>query len=296
MSIVYRSNLKVSAGTAYIKGDGPGNLGFALKAATLSGETLTMTLISESPLPDEVALFDPFTITWEYALESAAASWVEAGISENQIYVTLGMPVSGTTVYHTLAHLGCKNAQGQSDEASIIEAIWGEFTDLTVRHMDGTPLFYWGPYAVEHEIYYTKDLLKHADGRCGAWARFLVDMLKVQGIDIASIKTIKTKDIFIGIGLGFHVKNWDIDVSPPLPLEGVEAQGINEDPSSKFANHAVVTMNGSEKIYDHSYGKDYADLTAWEDASLDLLGYRNRVTGEEFVLPNTLGDEQTEME
>ena len=42
--------------------------------------------------------------------------------------------------------------------------------------------------------------------------------------------------------------------------------------SDSFTDHAVVVYQG--RIYDPSYGRDFADIKAWEDGSLDYTSYR----------------------
>jgi hypothetical protein len=239
-----------------------------------------------------VDFFDPITINWKCTFDGGS-TWYDAGISTNRCYVTLGDPL--TAVFYTLVHLGCTNADGEDTTTGCIARIWSKFSDLNVQRVGGTQMQYWGTYASQYpapeDAFSTAGLLKNADGRCGAWARFLIDCFRVQGITSASVQGITTKNILGGNGVGFYVKNWVFSTNPPTDLPGIPAQG-NSNPESRFADHAVVLE--SSTVYDPSYGEDYTNLTIWEDASLDLLLYQDEY-GNIYGLPNTLGDQQTEM-
>ena len=170
--------------TIYIKGNGPDGLEFAAVQNTLTGGSVTATLQSTT-LPDHVDYLDTseFQVTWSYA-HSADGPWYEAGTSQNQLYVTLDTPktslVNPSPVYHTLIHLGSKNARGESSESLVVDKIWNEFTDREVFRMDGEQLRYYHEYVADARN--TADLLLQANGDCESWARFFIDMLKIQNI------------------------------------------------------------------------------------------------------------------
>jgi len=120
-------------GTIKIKGDGPGNLDFPETTATISGNDVTLTDVEcSNPVVNEVDFFDPMPIDWKVSCDSGS-TWCNAGTSTNQCYVTLGDPL--TTVYQTLAHLGCKNADGQSNADSTVDSIYSGFTNRVVRRV-----------------------------------------------------------------------------------------------------------------------------------------------------------------
>jgi len=171
----------------------------------------------------------------------------------------------------------------------VVERIFADgFAGLNVKRVDGTQLVYYGAYSSVNpppgDAFTTAGLLANGDGRCGAWARFLRDVLGAQRIS-ATVRGIKTKDMPGATGYGFVVK-------ATIPGQG------NPSPPTVFADHAVVTYD--TRIYDPSYGRAYNTLIAWEDASLSELLYEelwdlngnNQI--EILSLPNTLGDEQTE--
>jgi hypothetical protein len=272
--------------TIKVKGDGPGNLDFPETAATISGNDLTITDVEGSnPFANEVDFFDPMSITWSFSVDGGS-TWCNAGTSANQTYVTLGDPL--TTVYHTLAHLGCKNADGENTAANCTAKIWAEFTDRDVRRVDGVQLTYYASYMCGNVT--TASLLANGDGQCGAWAKFFIDMRKVQGID-------DTDEYVLFEPIdddGFIVKNWTFTgtgssghgTHPYLNLPdslligatsynwkfaevndaaGIPGQG-NANPASLFNNHQVVI---SGQYYDPSYGVQHASLQDIDDNAID---------------------------
>ena len=179
VEVTLQADGAISDGTIYIKGDGPDGLEFPVVQDTLSGGAVTAELQSDI-LPDHVEFWDvsEFQVTWLYA-RSADGPWHEAGVSQNQLYVTLGLPKTWP-VYHTLIHLGCKNAQGESSESVVVDKIWHEFTDRDVRRMDTEQLRYWHEDMAEARN--TADLLLKMNGDCEAWASIFIDILKIQNI------------------------------------------------------------------------------------------------------------------
>ena len=265
--------------TVIMQGDGPGNLDFPETTATVSGNDLTiMDVECSNPFDNKMDFFDPMSIAWGFSVDGGS-TWWNAGICANQTYVTLGDPL--TTVFHTLAHLGCKNANGENTAANCTSKIWSEFTDRDVRRVDGVQLTYYASYTCVNVT--TASLLANGDGQCGSWAKFFIDMRKVQGIDDTDEYV-----IFEPIADdGFCVKNWTFTGAgssghathpylnlPDFPLVGatsynwkfaevVDATGIpgqgNANPASLFNNHQVVI---SGQYYDPSYGVQHIYCTS----------------------------------
>lgn len=130
--------------TIKVKGDGSSNLDFPETTATISGNDVTIVATEcSNSFVNEIDFFDPMSIAWKVSFDGGA-TWNDAGTSANQIYVTLGDPL--TTVFHTLAHLGCKNADGENTAANCTAKIWNEFTDRDVRRVDGVQLTYYASY------------------------------------------------------------------------------------------------------------------------------------------------------
>ena len=251
-----------------------------------SGEGNVVSLYStdaSTAFPQTAKHYNDFELYWE-ASSDGGTTWTHVGTSANDLYLTWHAP-GVSRLYHTLVHLGSHNANGigGTDAGPVVSAIWADFSDRDTRRVDGTQMVYYGPYALTEpppdDVFTTRGLLSHADGRCAAWNNLYDDVLMGQGITSASIQRITTKDIPGGTGDGF-------DVKATLPAQG------NASPHTAFKDHGVVLLGTT--IYDPSYGTQFANLTAWEDASLSLLWYRN-ASGISFSAPNTLGDEQTQM-
>ncbi len=297
------------AGDLYITGTGtdaqhPSHL-VALNPhkATLTNGIASVTISAATK--KQVDIFDKMRIDWAYGFAKNGQFKQVTGVSEHQLYITLAAPLT-SPVYHTLAHLGCKNAAGEIDalpstlpsgeeKRGTIAAIWEEFLDLRVARVStNTPMQYWGAYSSQNlnptppDFFTTAGLLKNGDGRCYAWANLFVDMLNAQGIAQASVEIIRTKDFVFNQKYYLGDKFW---VNTFL-----SAQGPNNEPYNGPFNHAVVMFENSSNIYDPSYGRSYANLMAWEDLTVLDLGYIDQKTNIGFTNANTIGDEQTEIQ
>ncbi|MDR0993077.1 MAG: hypothetical protein LBN38_00705 [Verrucomicrobiota bacterium] len=187
-----------------------------------------------------------------------------------------------TTVYHTLAHLGCENAQGETTESGTVDAIYDEFTDRVVRRVsDNKQMTYW--HNDQMGAIEASELLERTDanGNCQSWSGLLRDCSSVQGINADRIRVMPIS-IFDGSVL---VKNWQF-IDPPsgsgshpyiigtdaMPQQGIPGQG-NANPPPAFNGHWIVRYDDS--YYDPSY--DVAKITgsdkdkAYEDSA--FAGY-----------------------
>ena len=163
------------------------------------------------------------------------------------------------------------------------------------RQREANPMKYWGRDAKANADAHLSDwadtaaLMKHADGQCGAWARFFRDVIWAQGGAGAAFflaKIIPDLNGLVGvISRGFWVKNEKLTCTPPMdptPLStGIAGQGMPDPLVKVFVDHTIVKFNGM--IYDPSYGKAYrvpsTALLEWQRASLDCVGFqagRNR--------------------
>jgi len=228
----------------------------------------TVTAVADAPLPaNRVDFFNPLTIHWSYGVPGRAP-FLPAGTSSNQVYVTWKQPTT-TNLFHTVLDVACRNAVGQTLESNIVASIWSDFADLEVRRWDGSgPMRYWGPKAFEQPFMFTADLVREADGRCGAWLQFFKDVLGAHGVPSA-IHLIRPPD-------GFKV----LLIYESLPGQG--GTPLRRD----FWNHTVNSYGGI--LYDPSYGTNYTSKLAWEDASVEF--FANPLT------PDTKGVLQTRFE
>ncbi len=278
-----------------VKGDGPNGLDFPETAVMKNGNQLTIVdLECDIPFANKVDFFDPMLIDWSISISmNGLKTWLDGGTCSNQTYITLGDPL--TTVYHTLAHIGCRNAQGEVSAQNCTAKIWDEFTDRDVRRVDGVQLTYYASYNCANVD--TATLLLHGDGQCGAWASLFIDLRKVQGIDDKNEYVVFYPIAPPGIPqnyVGFLVKNWTfsgvgLSGYPQYPYlnildsgfiglteyrwkyaevndaVGIPGQG-NHNPASLFNNHQVVIEG---KYYDPSYGVQYSSLEELEAQSID---------------------------
>jgi len=179
-----------------IKGTGPSGLNFPETNVSVSGDEVTIhDVLCENAFADEVDFMDPMSIDWDLRLVSRDV-WLDAGTSTNQMYVTLGDPVDDVTLHHTVIRIGCENADTLSETNPVVEAIWDEFSDRTVRRVDdGHILTYYHKQPTTNgtaDCWATKtaELLQDGDGQCTAWARFFRDVLTAQGIGGTELKQV----------------------------------------------------------------------------------------------------------
>lgn len=143
-------------------------------------------------------------------------------------------------------------------------------------------------------------LLANADGRCGDWAAFFIDCLRVHGItsavlrdcdapaikvrnnlssDVAAARPLHEVDFSQSRNILF-VKSWAPKpraLSPSNKNKSSKAQGDVPDPQGWFEDHALVEWNG--KVYDPSYGGPiHNSVPDWENYALEGFG-SNAVIG-----------------
>ena len=101
----------------------------------------------------------------------------------------------------------------------------------------------------------TLGLLQHKDGCCGAWASFLLDIAKAQGIKsdkISSARILVNKPydgLAVNVGLGTHHNQ--------IPLE------------RSWSDHWIIVYDNN--FYDTSYGVAYGDWLAFYDTFISNL-------------------------
>ena len=279
-----------------------------------------------------------FNIAWEFYTNYIGndPNWKSAGTTKHTVYLVKAVPLTTakSLMCETLFNIGCRKADGLTDPTAIVNAIYGEFTDqkvarvepskgtlrksMSIEHPeDDEEMTYWGNPTQDY--FTTIDLLKEADGKCGAWARFFMDVLRAQGITGAELYVLKAPspnstqlaaDYLSEIGLNLSpsppqdftplllVNDWTLFEPSPgngnpskfrhTDNPGVAAQG-NTLPRSYFQDHDVVCYG--TKFYDPSYGSTgpgggpFDSIAAWEHHS--IAGYGAGFTGSQA--PNVLG-------
>ncbi len=273
-----------------IQGTTSGGMGFPWTQLTRSEDIRWVSPVMEcsNAFDAVVAFFNPMQIDWSVLLGSCTVP-LNAGMSTNQCYVTLDDPLNAD-LRHTVLHLGCMNAAGNSVTQSVVDAIYGEFSDQTVvRVSDDRQMTYWADVDEDGEpdmgAVDANGLLSNADanGNCNAWSSIFRDCLQAQGItaDLIRVLPVSTNDGFI------MVKNWQFDSTPSgtgtynyilgtdvWRMAGISAQG-NTNPPAIFETHWITSFN--EQYYDPSYGSPKISGTNkdkyYEDSYFD--GYMN---------------------
>lgn len=293
-----------------VRAVGPDSYGFETEA-TLNGSNLQLQEVqSTEALPDVIDFHDPMVLEWQVSPDGGTIR-LGGAQSRNRTYVTRDVPNTGSRFY-TLLHNSCRDADGLTDEAQVIAAIWSDFTDLEVYRVDptgktqGTKLTYYGSWSCQH--YSTAHLLEHGDGQCGAWAKFFIDEMGAQGINHTN-EYVLFYHVSTNFDYGFCVKNWQFTSSngmshslsyPYLNLDGspfivnnayqwvykqvdntpgIQGQGREpggpDEPASLFGNHQVVKIDNNTVItyYDPSYGITYTNLSEIDGSAIDGYYY-----------------------
>lgn len=276
----------LDAATAELKKDG-GSTFVVLKATSVKTAFAT----------DTIDYFDSMDFKWEVSRD-AGANWSEAGTSSNQLYVTLGKPGQA---FLTTVHLATVNLKGKtkSQMQTIVDTIWAEFSGRAVYRASDTnqqtKLKYWGTICNGTTdptlCFEPKGLMVQADARCEGWSEFFFDVLRTQAVSVTKIWIQGKPKSNLGTGQ-FYVSGIDV-VNNPSQGDHVTA------PPTRFNGHAIVRVkvNNVEKLYDPSYGTGpFANLIAWEDASLIAVIYRETKDSPiipSLTEPNKPGSEET---
>ena len=301
-----------------------------LTVKTTDSDVTAADMETDVTLPDGVDYYASLAMEWK--LQHPVAGEVPLSVTEpdtspvtnktqHLFYVTLKDPVLtagayglSTKLYWTVIDFTCNAARGKKNDTDAVAAIFGKLKTYTgtgkgiKRKRDNIELTYYDPEASRTDnIQYTEELLrneftktsgaKYSLGRCGCWARFLLDLFQSQGITGGKIAVITIKSCRLVNYLLFLVKNWAFNGAgkfPPgtytvaaftpdeqyfRPLmyvygtgsnectdnPGVAGQG-NDNPLAFFGDHGIVRYNGT--YYDPSYGVEFTDEEAWEKASI----------------------------
>jgi hypothetical protein len=229
-------------------------------AATAANHALTV---------DKVQCEDAFQIAW-FMKDADNATWISCGQTDHQLYVTHDDATEN--IYWTLLDISCRGANGLSTDDMIVDAAFIPFTAETGdangfrRLGDNVKLRYYGEgcnTAQGDTVQTPRGILSNAtgSGRCGGWARLMVHMLALHGID-AELYTIDCSNLPPDTVL--HVRNLvhnGAGTSTEIPYThtaaectknpGLPGQG-KTNPQFCFGDHAAVWYDN--QIYDPSYG------------------------------------------
>lgn len=297
--------------TVDLRGVGPDGIIFEANGVTLNGAEHTELIVSDLPLPNETAHYQPFGIAWSFS-QGGSTYFEPIGDTEHEMYVTLADPILGLhPPYRTSIDLAV--GDGFTDVAGVGAFIWNQFEGPAgVHNWQGRPLSYYptgtafGGCALDE----TDLLTGTGAGRCGSFAQLFKSVMEVHGIEVHTI-VVEAKD-----GTRMLVKNWTYGkpsfptdpeykwilvlvaeptgpgMVPPKPggvygdmTSGVGIPGQNSPTPSEKAheNHAIVlvpaplaTAIGAPYV-DPSYGVTFADESDFETKAID--GYYSAAYG-----------------
>lgn len=230
-----------------VRATGPDGLG---TNPTALGSPLAFTEV----LPAHTVKYEQaFVITWQVTTDGGS-HWSTVATSQNAMYLTYDVQTSTSPIYESIIYLSTMNASGNTSPKDIVEDIYADFMDLDVRSVDGAQLSYWGPTSMGRtlewlqanrstvdlstvsaggmnpdgthdnlEVTQVKGLLRFADGQCGAWQKFLMELLKVQGLSPTGIMILPDANPTSNTNahFGFLVKNWTFTGSGFWASQGV---------------------------------------------------------------------------
>ncbi|MGB8355005.1 MAG: hypothetical protein WCD79_14005, partial [Chthoniobacteraceae bacterium] len=339
----FKMLLASAAKSIKIQATGPDQFGIPVTTGSISPDGVTVTLpitSSTCALPNTIKYYNKtdstsFTLNWKISTDGGN-TWQSITKTQHTMYVTLADPLTPANERQlTLFDTACRKATGLTDTTAIVNAVYSVFTHKDSKGIpdverinpatsqpDGVELTYWSTTnpAPPPQCWRTAGLLSIGDGRCGAWASFLYDALRVDGIAltvetvnppennvpgapgstgppsfyaVAQTKLHNDINTFLPSGTYkvipiFYVKHWDLSTSITAPFSPVRQTGVagqgNPNPRAEFDNHAVV-QDSSGNIYDPSYGSPvFPSRVSWEDSSLDGYGAYiiNLTTGAQY--------------
>jgi len=291
--VVLKDNSSVSYGSGgYIKGEGlgsgTGNIKFNIPFGIETESTYNL-LIGESTggfesdviLPNNINVLN-FPIYWKAEVRdsnNAITKVEDAGVTNSKAYITLNTPIPSICpvgancashpggLYESVLNISCSAAKGKSTETDAFNTIWNEVKDLNLETLDGRTLKYYGagintiPPNYSHNS--TAALLETSDDRCGMWASFFEDLLKIQGIEGVG------KEVFYiaenesrnlkrnpqdpsSTRVYYKVNNYYSDIVSLRQRSSI-FQGGGDPSPVPFQDHVVNSYNN--KIYDATSGK-----------------------------------------
>lgn len=148
-----------------------------------------------------IGYFKDFNIEWKLSLDNQ--NWVDAGTSNNTIYIVLDKPApensKGFDYLETIFYTSCKYAKGVKTGKVLFNVMKGVFASRQVKRIDGTPLHYYKNWS--NVIIQTNELIKEKDGQCIAWMKFFMDCHRIHGIkenNYLGNDSVQMKDKYIG--------------------------------------------------------------------------------------------------
>lgn len=213
--------------------------------------------------------------------------------STHTIYVTWDEP-KGSFKQETLFNISCvclngSTLGGANDSKTCAEAIFKDFEEREVKKMNGDTMWYYKDYY--NVNVYLADILKFGEGQCYGWSQLFAESHSIQGIDITScLRRIAPKKSveqfyikaweYIGNGTSQNANypyvnreyydkdnlvrdKYDYFFEEFKDKAGLPAQGVNQNPATKFMVHYLVEIGGL--LYCPAFGLTYENLAAFEN-------------------------------
>jgi hypothetical protein len=277
----------------------------------VDGVNIVKGFVSQPMRSPEVRNDEPMTIRWRV---SSDLGTVDAGPSGHNIYITLQDPLAPFPIYFTVIDWTTHAARRATSAIELVDRLESDLKDRSLYRRDFNPvsgaidhrqalLHYWTdvspgkPLAVLFSqvhnpftcgrFFTVELLLMKTDGRCGAWALFMLNALGIHGVAAEGIHVAVASSgctaaaqqcIMLVNRWSFHGRGTSGDSVYPYTSDevfdapGVAGQG-NRNPPPFFWDHAIVRVgigNQGPHYFDPSYGTGPFDtLERYEFASID---------------------------
>jgi hypothetical protein len=256
------------------------------------------TYTATAALSKKVAHESALSTKFSYHVANGKNKKTETATS--YLYVTLDTPEAGTELYHTVVHIGCSAALGESESNKVFEKIWSKFsgTDICISKVKidsgaiaddpAGKLYYYGidatvppgyvynanivplgepanTYTVARKEWTasTQDILQYCDGRCGAWQSFFLDIVRIHKINATAA------NIYVNTNRAVQI----------LCVKENAGKHHGTNPKERsWGDHAIILLRSNETYYDTSYGQDYGSDKV-EAARIFVTGSVNQFYG-----------------
>lgn len=285
LSILIDQSL-ILTGSPKISGTGTGNIAFSnipffTRSSTWDAENISST----NNLPDKVDILN-FSIAWKLNYGNGQSK--TAGSTDFKAYVTYAVPVGSVCcsvhpsgLYESVLNISCNAAKGKNTQQDVFDAIWNKVKTLSLKTLDGRTLKYYGAgkNTAQNEHDSTVQILRDADGRCGNWATFFIDLLKSQGVHGGTgylpfrVKkeanpTFKEKTLADGRRV-VYTTCYGQDYIVAIKQSNERFQGGGNPNDASFPDHVINTRNGV--LYDATSGATASNFVEYVRKNIVLI-------------------------
>ena len=277
ISFICNSNVDYS--TWFIRGKNSLGNDLPYQLITLDGNRIRyLKRFASTAFPTNTVLyFEDFEIEWQIAPPDPFFpsipqddKWTTIFTSSNKLYVTHKDPNPLNSIchqytdryHHSLIHIGCSRGHAINTPFQFITNLWNYFSLRTVQDAQGNDLYYYKEYFCNNTC--TPQLLSTKDGQCGAWATFIIDILKAQGMMPEPYSRNYTQVEASGDDIAFLVKDWDFTDNGNIP-DTDKAKGYKYVliPEQDFSGTGIPKLDPffQNGRYNFLYGDDAVDNT-----------------------------------